>query len=94
LFGDNIKNNEISGEFSSNGGSRGVYWVVLGKPEENRSLGRPRPRWEDNIRMNIQEVGWGNMDWIDLAQNRDTWWALVNCGNEPSDSIQCGEFLD
>ena len=49
----------------------------MGKPEEKRALERPRSRWEDNIRMDLQEAGWG-MDWIDLAQERDRWRALVN----------------
>jgi hypothetical protein len=47
------------------------------KPEGRRPLGRPRRRWEDNIKMDLREVGWGGVDWIDLAQNRDRWWALV-----------------
>ena len=50
----------------------------MGKPEAKRPLGRPRLRWEDNIMMDIQEVGCGDMDWIDLAQDRDRWRALVN----------------
>jgi len=50
---------------------------MLGKPEGKRQLGRPRHRWEDNIKMDLQEVGWG-MDWIELAQDRDRWRALVN----------------
>ena len=50
----------------------------MGKPEGKRPLGRPRPRWEDNIKMDPQEVGYGNMDWIELAQDRDNWRALVN----------------
>jgi hypothetical protein len=50
----------------------------VGKPEGKRPLGRPTPRWEDNIRMDLREIGWGNMDWIDLAQDRDQWRALVN----------------
>ena len=49
-----------------------------GKPEGKRLLGRPRRRWEDNIKMDIQEVGCGVMDWIELAQDRDRWRALVN----------------
>jgi len=56
---------------------RGVYRVLLGKPEGRRSLGRPRPRWVDNIRMDLQEVGCGYMDWIGLAQDRDGWRRLV-----------------
>jgi len=49
----------------------------VGKPEGKRPLGTPRHRWEDNIKMDLQEVGWGSMDWIELAQNRDRWWELV-----------------
>jgi len=51
---------------------------LVGKPEGKRLLGRTRPRWEDNIKMDFQEVGCGGMDWIELAQNRDRWRALVN----------------
>jgi hypothetical protein len=57
---------------------RGVYRVLVGKPEGKRPLGRPRPRWEDNIKMDLHEVGCGGMDWIELAQDRDRWRALVN----------------
>jgi len=56
---------------------RGVCRVLVGKPEEKRPLGRPRRRWEDNIKMYLQEVGCGDMDWIELAQDRDRWWSLV-----------------
>jgi hypothetical protein len=52
--------------------------VLMGKPEGKRPLGRPRRRWEDNIRMDLREIGWGFMDWIDLSQDRDQWRALVN----------------
>jgi hypothetical protein len=50
----------------------------VGKPEGKRPLGRPRRRWEDNIRIDLREIGWGGMNWIDLAQDRDQWRALVN----------------
>jgi len=57
---------------------RGVYRVLVGKPEGKRPLGRPRRRWEDNIKMDLKEVGCGGLDWIELAQDRDSWRALVN----------------
>jgi len=58
--------------------SRGVYSVLVRKPEEKRPLGRPRHRWKDNIKICLQGMGCGGMDWIELAQNRDSWRALVN----------------
>ena len=60
------------------GERRGVYSVLVGKPEGKRPLGKPRRRWEDNIKTDLQEVGCGVMDWIGLAQDRDSWRALVN----------------
>jgi hypothetical protein len=60
------------------GEERGAHRVVVGKPEGKRPLGRPRRRWEDNIKMNVQEVGGGRGDWMELAQDRDTWQALVS----------------
>jgi hypothetical protein len=60
------------------GEERGVCRVLVRKPEEKRPLGRPRRRWNDNNKMVIQEVGSGSMDWIELAQNRNRWRALVN----------------
>ena len=60
------------------GKRRDVYRVLVGKPEGKRPLGRPRRRWEDNIKMDLQEVGCGGMDWIGLVQDRDRWWAFVN----------------
>jgi hypothetical protein len=60
------------------GEERGAYWILVGLPEGRRPLGRPRRRWEDNIKMDIREVGCGCMNWIELAQDRDRWRALVN----------------
>jgi hypothetical protein len=59
-------------------GERGVYRVLVGKPEGRRPLGRPRCRWVDNIRKDLQEVGCGYMDWIGLAQDMDRWRTLVS----------------
>jgi len=56
----------------------GVYRVLLGKPEGRRPLGRPRRRWVDNIRMDLQEVRFGYMDWIGLVWDRERWWTLVS----------------
>ena len=58
-------------------GEGSVHRVLVGKPEGTRPLGRPRCRWEDNIKMDLQEVGGGHGDWMELAQDRDRWWALV-----------------
>jgi hypothetical protein len=60
------------------GDRRGVFRVLVGKPEGKRPLGRPRLRWEDNIKMDLQKVGCGGVDWIELSQDRDRWQALVN----------------
>jgi len=60
------------------GEKRDVYRVLVRKPEGKRPLGRHRHRWEDNIKVDLQEVGCGGMDWIGLAQDRDRWRALVN----------------
>jgi len=57
---------------------RSVYKIFVGKPEGNRPLGTPKRRWEDNIQMDLQEVGCGGMDLIDGVQDRDTWRALLN----------------
>jgi hypothetical protein len=62
---------EMCGRYSAHGEETGVYRVLVGKPEGKRPLVRPRPRWERNIRMDLQEVGCVSMDWIGSAQNRD-----------------------
>jgi hypothetical protein len=73
--GDKIKKNEIG--WACTGERRGACRVLVGKHGGKTPLGRPRHRWEDNIKMDLQEVGWGSMDWTDLAQYRDRWQALV-----------------
>jgi hypothetical protein len=60
------------------GEERGVHRVLVGKPKGKRPLGRPRSRWEDNIKMDLQEVGGVRGDWMELAKERDGWWALVS----------------
>jgi hypothetical protein len=69
------------------GERRNAYRISVGKPEEKRPLGRPRRRWLDNIKMDLIEIGWYGMDWIDLAQDRDH-------ANERSGSIKCWEILE
>jgi hypothetical protein len=59
------------------GEKRGAYRILVGRPEGRRPLGRLRRRWEDHIKMDLQEVGWG-MDWIELAQDREQWRVIVN----------------
>jgi hypothetical protein len=60
------------------GKERGVHRVLVGKPEGKRPLGRPRRRWEDKIKIDVQEVGGGRWDWMELAQDRDRWRVLVS----------------
>jgi hypothetical protein len=60
------------------GAKRNAYRILVGKPERKRPLGRPRLRWVDNVKMDLREIGWDGMDWIDLVQNGDKWRALVN----------------
>jgi hypothetical protein len=65
------------------GEKKSLYRVLVGKPEGKRPLGRHKPRWEDNIKMDCQEVGCGGIDWVEMAQDRDRWWALVNAVMNP-----------
>jgi hypothetical protein len=74
------------------GKDRGVYRVLVGKPEGKRPLGRPRHRWEDNIKMGLQEVGVGRGDWMELAQDRDRD-SSCGYGEVLSGSINAGNFL-
>jgi hypothetical protein len=60
------------------GETRHAYRILVGKPEGKRPLGRPRRRWVDNIKIDLREIGWNDVDWIELAQDRDQWRALVN----------------
>jgi hypothetical protein len=66
-----------AGHVARMGERRGAYRALVGKPEGRRPLGRCRHRWEDNIKMDLRGFGWGGVDWIDLAQDRDRWQALV-----------------
>jgi hypothetical protein len=76
------------------GDERNACRILVGNPEGKRPLGRPRRRWEDNIRVYLREIGWGGMDWIDLAQGRDQWRGPCEHGNEPSGCIKCWEILE
>ena len=67
----------MGGACGTYGEGRGAYRVLVGKPESRRALGRPRRRWEDNVKMDVRNVDWGHMDWIDLVQDRGRWRAVV-----------------
>jgi hypothetical protein len=73
-------------------GEEGLYRVLVGKPDGKRPLGRPRSRWEDNIKKDLKEWG-GGMEWIDLAQDRDRWRTLVNAVMNIWDPQNGGNFL-
>jgi hypothetical protein len=67
-----------AGRVARMGEGRNVYRVLVGKPEGKRPLGRRRRRWEDGIKMDLREIGWGDVEWIHLAQDRESWRAVVN----------------
>jgi hypothetical protein len=69
-----------AGHVARMGEGRGAYRVLVGRPDRRRPLGRPRRRWEGNIKLDLQEVGWGGMDWIDLAQNTEKGTGTCECG--------------
>jgi hypothetical protein len=71
-----------------------AYRILVGKSEGKRPPRRPSRRREDNIKMDLRERGWDDMDWIDLAQDRDQWKSLVNMIINPSDFIKCWEILE
>jgi hypothetical protein len=68
----------MGGACGAHGELRGAYNILVGRSEERRPLGRPRRRWEDNIKIDLREIGFGDVHWIHLAQDRDRWRALVN----------------
>jgi len=76
------------------GQGRGVYMVLVGKSEGKRPLGRPRRKWEDNIKMDLQGVGGGCGEWMELAQDRGRWRALVSTVKNLRVPLKCGEFLE
>jgi hypothetical protein len=67
-----------AGHVAQMGATRSAYRILVGRQEGKRPLGRPRRRWVDNIKVDLREVGWDGMDWIELAQDRDQWRALMN----------------
>jgi hypothetical protein len=72
-----VKEDEMLRACSTNGEKTNAYRILVGNPEGKRLLRRPRRRWVDNIEMDLREIGWDGMDWIDLTQDRDQWRALV-----------------
>ena len=93
-MGDQIDKNEVSGRVACMGESRAVCRVFVGNPERKRPLGRPRRRWEDNIKMDFQEAGCrGCGDWVELAQDRERWRALVNAVMNLRFPLNAGNFL-
>jgi hypothetical protein len=80
-------------ECRTNGSKRNACRILVGKPEGKRQLGRPRCRYADDIKMDLREIGWGIMDWIDLAQDRDQWRPLVKTVLNFGDSQNIWKFL-
>jgi hypothetical protein len=73
--------------------NRNACRILVGNPEGKRLLGRPRRRWVDNIKIYLREIGWDGMDWIDLAQDKDQWRALVNAVKNLRVPYNAGKFL-
>jgi hypothetical protein len=76
------------------GEKRNAYSLLVGKPEGKRPLGRPRRRWVDNIRMDLGEMGWDDVDWIGLAEDRNRWKSSCEFGIEPTGSMKCWETIE
>ncbi|KAJ4446517.1 hypothetical protein ANN_13213 [Periplaneta americana] len=83
----------MAGYVARMGESRNAYRVLVGRPKGKRPLGRPRRRWEDNIKMDLWEVGYDDRDWINLAHDRDQWEGLCEGGNEPPGSLKATRSL-
>jgi hypothetical protein len=77
-YNDQVKEDEMGKTYSINGEKTNVYRILGGKPERKRPLGRPRLKWVDNIKMDLREIRWDGMDWIELGQDKDRWKALAN----------------
>jgi hypothetical protein len=75
------------------GETRNAYRILVGKPEGKRPIGRPRRRWVDNTELDLREIGWDGMDWIELAQDRDQWRGSCEHGDEPSGSLKLLGFF-
>jgi hypothetical protein len=91
-----IKSRRMScvGHVARMGEGRGVYRVLVGNPEGKRPMGRPRNRWDDNIKLDLQEVGCGGYELYVAGSGQRQVTGTCECGNDPSGSIKCGEFLD
>ena len=92
-MGDQIEKNEIDGACSTYGDMRGKYRILVRKPEGKRPLGRPSRRLKDNIKMDLQDVGCGGMEWIELAEDWDRWRALVNALMDLRVLYNAGNFV-
>jgi hypothetical protein len=90
-----IKSNMMrwAGHVARMGAKRNAYRILVGNPEGKRPLGRPRRRWVGNSKMDFREIEWGGMDWIDLAQDKDQWRALVNTVMNLRVPLNFGKFL-
>ena len=90
---DQIKKNEMGEHVARMGARTGAYRLLVGKPEGMRPLGRPRRRWLDCVENDLQEVGWGTMDWVDLAEDGGSWRAVVSAVMNHRVALSVGYFL-